>query len=352
MGGDEFVVLLDGDEPRPDPEAIAARLLEVIREPFWLVEGGTPYTITASVGVAVGAYHDASAMLRDADVAVYKAKSAGRDCHVLFMPEMQAAVEERLAMATDLRAAVAREQLFLEYQPTFSIDGRVINGFEALVRWSHPTKGTVSPLDFIPLAEETGLIVDVGCWVLREACVQMAAWHRAGFHLKVNVNVSVRQLGRDGFLATVAQVLADTGLDPRSLVLEITESALMEDAEAMSTRLGELKALGVQVAIDDFGTGYSSLAYLRQFPVDAIKIDRSFLSDLGRSREAAALMHSLIQLGKNLSLEIVAEGIEQEVQIAYLSAEGCHSGQGFLVSYPLSVVDAEAYLEASLRTAL
>jgi diguanylate cyclase (GGDEF)-like protein len=349
MGGDEFVVLLDGDDDEVGAEAIAERLLGVMREPFRLAENGTPYSVTASVGVAIGRYDDASDLLRDADVAVYRAKANGRDRHVLFLPEMHAAVEDRRSTAAELRAALAQDELFLEYQPTYDIQDQRVQGFEALVRWAHPTRGVVAPLDFIPLAESTGLIVQLGTWVLQQSCTQAAAWHEIGHRLKINVNVSPRQLERADFPATVARVLEETGLDPTALVLEITESALMEDAEAAAGRLQGLKALGVQVAIDDFGTGYSSLAYLRQLPVDLIKIDRSFLTDVGHCPEAAALLHSLIQLGKNLGLGTVAEGIEEPEQAAYLLDQQCDSGQGFLFARPMPAGDAERFLDAAAR---
>ncbi|MCU1345292.1 MAG: sensor diguanylate cyclase [Acidimicrobiia bacterium] len=341
LGGDEFVVLLDGDALAPGPEVVADKILEVLREPFRVTSADVTFPITASIGIAVAYDGTASTLLRDADVALYQAKAAGRDCYVIFRPEMQQAAVDRLALGAELRSAIEAQQFYLEYQPTFDVETQQLQGVEALVRWDHPVRGTIPPLDFIPLAEETGLIIELGTWIMREACNQMAQWHSRGYDLRLSVNVASRQLDRADFVQTVAAALNESGLSAERLVLEITESTLMRDADAVAGRLHELKSLGVRIAIDDFGTGYSSLSYLRQFPVDSIKIDRSFLSDLGYSAEAQALVRSLIQLGKNLGLETLAEGIEEHSQMDYLRAEQCDTGQGFLYARPLSVADAE-----------
>jgi diguanylate cyclase (GGDEF)-like protein len=343
MGGDEFVVLLEGEAMAPGPEVVAERILEVLREPFRLTDTDMTLGLSASIGIALSGDGSASDLLRDADIALYRAKANGRDCCVSFRPEMEVAVSDRLALGMELREALENGSLFLEYQPTFDIQTGRVRGVEALVRWAHPERGTILPLDFIPLAEETGIIVDLGTWVLREACRQMADWHRRGYRLLLNVNVSSKQLDRSDFVDVVSSSLRETGLPPEWLVLEITESVLMNDPTATAVRLHQLKRLGVQVAIDDFGTGYSSLSYLRQFPVDSIKIDRSFLADLGHSPEAVALLHSLIQLGKNLGLVTFAEGIELESQMDLLREEQCDAGQGYLFAHPLTAEAAEGF---------
>ena len=236
-------------------------------------------------------------------------------------------------------------QLYLLYQPTFDLQTQVVTGVEALARWAHPTRGIVPPDAFIPLAEANGMIIPIGRWILEQACQQAAAWHAAGHSIGMAVNVSARQLEHDEFVEEVRGALADSDLPPDALTLEINETALMRDATAAAVRLRALKALGVRIAIDDFGTGYSSLAYLRQFPVDALKIDRSFISGIASSPEAGALMHTLIQLGKALGLETLGEGIEEPAQLDKLKQEECDSGQGFLFARALDVEAVTRFLD-------
>ena len=342
LGGDEFVVLVDG----AGPELVAQRLLDVLR-PAFVLEGRerTPLTVTASIGIATASErHTAGDLLRDADVALYQAKAAGKDRSVVFAPAMQAAVRDRLELEMDLRTAVDAHQLRLAYQPIFDLaDGR-ITGVEALLRWDHPERGTIQPDGFVPLLEDTGLIVEVGSWVLEEACRQVAVWRALGHDLDVAVNVSPRQLESDRLVDDVRRALALADLAPAALVVEITESTIMRDTEGGVRRLAALKALGVRLAVDDFGTGYSSLAHLRRFPVDSLKIDRSFISALADSPEAAALVHTLVDLGKALGLVTLAEGIEDDEQHAFLRDEACDRGQGFLVSRPLGPEQLEAFL--------
>jgi EAL domain-containing protein (putative c-di-GMP-specific phosphodiesterase class I) len=257
---------------------------------------------------------------------------------------MHAAVLDHRQLELDLRAALDLDEFFLVYQPICSLETRVVTGVEALLRWQHPIRGVVHPDFFIPLLEETGMIVDVGRWVLRTACEQAALWRQRGFPLALSVNVSAKQLDHDSFVGDVRESLAASGLDPNALVLEITESVAMRDAEDTATRLGEFKALGVRVAIDDFGTGYSSLAHLRRFPVDALKIDRSFIAGISESPETEALVHMLVQLGKTLAIETVAEGIEEHEQFSHLRREHCDSGQGFLIAHPLAAQEVEGFL--------
>jgi diguanylate cyclase (GGDEF)-like protein len=345
LGGDEFVLLVDGAGFDAGPEVVAERILEVLRQPFVLEGISEALLISASIGVAAaGETTTAGELLRDADVALYEAKAAGKDRAMLFAPEMQEAVQDRVTLESDLRLAVERGEFFLVYQPILDLRSHEVTGVEALIRWEHPTRGVVAPNDFIPMLEQTGLILPAGRWVLDEACAQLATWHRAGHHIDMSVNVSARQLDTDGFVDDVTAALASSGLSPSSLILEITESTIMQDTQATIRRLRALKGLGVRIAIDDFGTGYSSLAYLRQFPVDALKIDRSFINAIADSAEAGALIHTLVHLGKALGLSTLAEGIEDRQQFAQLQMEDCDSGQGFLFARPVPAEELEAYL--------
>jgi diguanylate cyclase (GGDEF)-like protein/PAS domain S-box-containing protein len=336
LGGDEFVVLAEGISLDRGPEPIAERIRETLGQPF-VIPGyeDLPVTVTASIGIATGQRASAQELLRDADVALYLAKGKGRNTSVLFESSMQTAAVDRLALKADLGDAITAGQFFLLYQPIFDLGDGGIRSAEALIRWQHPTQGVISPLDFIPVLEESGLIVDVGRWVLHQACAQAARWRSEGHALSVSVNVSMRQLESTSFVHHVSEALALSGLDPEHLTLEITESSLMQDAQATVSRLRRLKELGVMIAIDDFGTGYSSLAYLRQFPVDVLKIDGSFVAELDGSPERAALVHTLVELGRILGLITLAEGIEEVVQLRGLRAELCDRGQGFLVSPPV-----------------
>jgi diguanylate cyclase (GGDEF)-like protein len=348
LSGDEFVVLVEGSALDAGAELVAERLLDVLRQPYD-VNGkiGRQLSLTASIGVAAGLRGNAADLLRDADVALYEAKTAGSNCYVLFESGMQTAAEDRLTFEMDLGEALEDKQLFLLYQPTFDLQSENVIGVEALIRWRHPTRGVIPPVDFIPVAEGSGLIVPIGRWVLDEACRQAATWRERGHRIGMSVNVSGRQLDDDTLIEDVHGALERSGLEPEALTLEITETTLMRDAEATALRLRELKQLGVRIAIDDFGTGYSSLAYLRQFPVDALKIDRSFIGGIAASKEAAALIRTLVQLGKALRIETLAEGIEDQVQLETLQREHCDHGQGFLFSRPLDVGAVEAFLQAS-----
>ncbi len=348
LSGDEFVVLVEGSTLDAGPELVAERLLEVLRRPYD-TNGQTTrqLSLTASIGIALGERASAAELLRDADVALYEAKAAGKDYYMLFKSSMQTAARDRLTLEMDLAEALEQRQLFLQYQPTFDLQSESVIGVEALIRWRHPKRGVIAPIEFIPVAEESGLIVPIGRWVLEEACRQAAIWYRHGHRIDMSVNVSGRQLDDDELIEDVRHVLAESGLDPATLTLEITETTLMRDAEATAKRLRSLKELGVRIAIDDFGTGYSSLAYLRQFPVDALKIDRSFISGIAGSKGSAALIHTLVQLGKTLDIETLAEGIEERSQLETLQREHCDHGQGFLFSRPLNVDAVEKFLAAT-----
>ena len=344
IGGDEFVALLEGMPP-PAVEAVADRVLEVLREPFEL-RASSPKAlhISASVGIALGDRPTAAALLRDADVALYQAKRAGKNQRVTFRAEMHMATQSRVELANDLRSAFAADQFHLVYQPTFDLPTLAISGVEALLRWKHPERGVVMPALFIPVLEESGAIVEVGRWVLREACAEAARLHAAGHRLTMAVNVSMKQLASDTLVDDVTNALTDSGIDPALLELEITEAAIMRDAPTIVERLNRIKSIGVRLAIDDFGTGYSSLAYLRQFPIDSIKIDRSFIAAIGDSPAAAAVIQTLVQLGHSLGISTLAEGIEQQVQLEYLQDQNCDLGQGFLVTPPLAAPDLETFL--------
>ena len=347
LGGDEFVVLVDGSTMDAGPELVAERLLSVLRTPFELegCERG-PLHLTASIGIAAGARASATELLRDADIALYGAKDAGKDCFMVFRPEMHTVVQDRLLMEMDLRDALAEQQYFLVYQPIFDLASGAPTGVEVLLRWRHPIRGVVEPDDFIPLLERSGRIHDVGRWVLTEACRQGARWHGLGYQLDVSVNISARQLETDELIRDVSRALCDAGFDARSLIVELTETAIMRNTPDVVRRLTALKSMGVRVAIDDFGTGYSSLAHLRQFPVDTIKIDRSFIASMADSPEAGVLIRSLVQLGKTLGLETLAEGIEATGQYAQLAREHCDGGQGYLFGRPLETDAVEHFLAA------
>jgi EAL domain-containing protein (putative c-di-GMP-specific phosphodiesterase class I) len=275
---------------------------------------------------------------------MYRAKWEGRNRYAVFETGMQERMRSRLELEMDLREALAEDQFFLVYQPTIDLSTMRPRGVEALLRWRHPERGVLRPDGFLPLLEETGMIVEVGQWVLERACLQAAAWRDAGHAISMAVNVSARQLDTDQITGEIEAALATSGLEPRALAIEVTETTLMRDAEATARRLEEIKGLGVRIAIDDFGTGYSSLGHLQRFPVDALKIDRSFITGLRDNREGETLVHSLVQLGKALSIETFAEGIEQLHELSLLQREACDSGQGFLFARPLDATETEAFL--------
>jgi EAL domain-containing protein (putative c-di-GMP-specific phosphodiesterase class I) len=335
------VVLVEGATAR-----IARRILAVLREPFDLGTG-TPISITTSIGIASGDREAAKDLLRDADIALYEAKGAGRNRFAEFRHEMHIAAHDRLALESDLRGAIARDELFLVYQPILALESGEVTAAEALLRWQHASRGLVPPGEFIALAEESGQIVDIGAWVLETACEQAAQWTADGHPIRISVNVSARQLDAPGLLRAVRHALTRSGLDPDQLVLEITETALMRDPENAAAILRELKSSGVHVAIDDFGTGYSSLAYLQQLPVDSLKIDRTFIAASARTRENDPLIGTLVQLGRSLGLRTVAEGIEDRAQLARLQELGCDRGQGYLFAPPLEAAALERFLSES-----
>jgi diguanylate cyclase (GGDEF)-like protein len=344
LGGDEFIILVESEHDGVSAELVAERLHAALQESFQIAE--TTVSVTASIGIADGDRPSPGDMLRDADIALYQAKADGKNRAVVFRPEMHAAVREHHQVESDLRMALPNDELFLVYQPIWDLASTRVTGVEALLRWRHPTKGIVPPDRFIPQLEETGMIIEVGAWVVRTACRDLQALRAQGLFLDVAVNVSGRQLDDDAFVGVVEDALAETGFDPNALIIEITESVIMRDPEATAARLRALRALGIRVAIDDFGTGYSSLGLLRQFPVDSLKIDRSFIGAMLESTEAEALVRMLVQLGRTLGLEMVAEGIELDAQLCHLRTEECESGQGFLLARPLELGPLTEFLTA------
>ncbi len=352
LSGDEFVVLgeLTADELTLD--LLADRLTEVLREPVELDHGRETISVTASIGVAVGQYATSDALLRDADLALYAAKTAGKDRHVRFTPSMNTGVASRSELETDLSGALREGQFFLLYQPIFDLPSREAVGVEVLIRWRHPQLGVVPPDRFILLAEQSGLIVPIGRWVLHEACRQAAAWVREGVRMGVSVNVSAYQLGRKDFVDHVRSALQESAIEPSLLTLEITETTAMRNVPVACEHLGVIRALGVRVAIDDFGTGYASLSHLQRLPVDILKIDMSFVAALnkcgGWNREllhASELLQAILGVGQALSLAVIAEGIEEQSQMDALEAMGCELGQGFLLGKPSSAEVVKSLLD-------
>jgi diguanylate cyclase (GGDEF)-like protein/PAS domain S-box-containing protein len=336
IGGDEFVVLCEGLPDAAAGAEVAARLRESIAEP--IAVGPEEVEITVSIGVVAAAGADVSpdTLLRDSDEAMYKAKRQGPNVIELFDEQLRTSSRSRLRLLHEMRHAAVDGELRVHYQPSLDLATETLLGMEALVRWQHPTRGMVAPDHFIPFAERSGLINGIGAWVLHEACRQTAAWaadEGAVRDLYMSINVSGRQLAQGaGLVETVRSAIDESGVDPELLVLEVTESAIMDDAEVALRVVNELKELGLKIAIDDFGTGYSSLVYLKRFPVDALKIDRSFVAGLGVNSDDDAIVRSVVQLAHAFGIQVVAEGIETRAQLAILTDLGCEMGQGYLWS--------------------
>jgi diguanylate cyclase (GGDEF)-like protein/PAS domain S-box-containing protein len=340
LGGDEFAVLLEGARGAAEEFGIIAdRMRDTLAGPAEI--GGIPLVVTGSFGIAVageGGQTTSDELLRDADTAMYRAKAAGRNQVARYKPSMRAADLSRAQLTSDLSLAVERDELVLQYQPVVALDSQTVVGFEALVRWDHPARGRLQPNDFIELAEETGAIVDIGHWVLLTACTTAESWRKnmpEGAPFTLAVNLSARQLAHPRLVRDISDALATSGLPPSALVLELTESVIVERPDEVAARFRQLKALGVHLAIDDFGVGYSSLSYLRQFPVDILKIDRSFIDAIHEDGTFPAIVRGLLDLARTLGLETVAEGVETETQRRALVREGCKLGQGYLFAKPL-----------------
>jgi diguanylate cyclase (GGDEF)-like protein len=351
LGGDEFAVFVEDPVDDAGYTQVAERIIAALGRPFRL--GGREVFVGASLGIALAQDGDgADNLLRNADVAMYMAKTRGKGRYERFAPEMHTTAVERIELGADLRHAIEHDEFVLHYQPIVILESGDITGVEALVRWQHPRRGLLAPAQFIPLAEEMGLILPLGAWVLREACDQAQRWRRrrgSSSPLAVTVNVSGRQLQNDQFIADVRAALAASGLEPHALILELTESVLTDQTETVLTTLEALKAVGVRLAIDDFGTGYSSLSYLQRFPIDILKIAKPFVDDVteasapgGANRRALA--QAVITLGNTLAVRTIAEGIELPQQLDRLRELGCDLGQGFHFSKPLPAAQLEALL--------
>ena len=340
IGGDEFTVLLPEIRHIQDAATVAGKILKALAGPFSL--GNHEIFVGTSIGIAFYPFHDdIETLLKSADNAMYRAKEQGGNGYEFYSAEISGASARQLSLEGALRGAVERDELVLHYQPQIDLTRGEIVGVEALVRWQHPERGLLGPMEFIPLAEENGLIVPIGEWVLRTACAQARAWQEAGLRpIRVAVNLSVRQFYQKNLVETVARILEQTGLDSRYLELEITESCLMQNTRTTVALLAELNRLGMRISIDDFGTGYSSLSYLKRFPVDTLKIDRSFICDIGTDHDDDAIVKAIIALAQSLELRVVAEGVETPEQLHFLRTHGCNEIQGYLISRPLPADEA------------
>ncbi len=348
LGNDEFTVLVEGVRTTRDIARVAQKLLSVMEVPYVLA--GETVVVTPSIGVAMsdGEQGDASTLTKAADTAMCRAKESGGNAFRFFTPEMHVAVANRLSLERDLRKAIERDELVLHYQPQVDLVSGDVVGMEALVRWRRGSdEQLVPPGHFIPIAEETGLIEPIGEWVLRTACSDNSSWAKNGVGpLRVSVNLSVRQLRPDQLARTVKEALRSSGLSPELLELEVTESLLMDDVDAARVALGELKELGVRISVDDFGTGYSSMNYLKRFPIDTLKIDQTFVREVPADPDDTAITTAIIALGHGLRMDVVAEGVETEVQLEFLKEQGCDRAQGYLMTRPIPPMDFENWVTA------
>jgi diguanylate cyclase (GGDEF)-like protein/PAS domain S-box-containing protein len=344
LGGDEFTVLVEDITDETESVQVAERIQKELSVPF-LLSGREVFT-TVSMGIAPSAtgYERAEDILRDADTAMYRAKSSGKARYEIFDKAMHARAINLLQMETDMRRALEREEFLLHYQPIVSLENFRLRGFEALVRWQHPERGFISPMDFIPVAEDTGMIIQLGEWVMREACRQMQRWQKmfpVDPPLFISVNLSSKQFSQNTLISTFAMILQETGVKPQTVKLEITESVVMENIDTATEMLRQLRALGVQLAIDDFGTGYSSLSYLHRFPIDTLKIDRSFVTRMSENNENTEIVRTIVVLAQNLGMDVIAEGVETNEQLVLLQKLGCENGQGYFFSKPANSDGAE-----------
>lgn len=348
LGGDEFAVMLEGLSSPRDVEMLASGLLEVIAQPYHIAD--RQLTITTSIGITMypNDNSDTQMLLKNADIAMYQAKEYGRNNFKFFHEQMHADLMQYHELERDIREAIHLGQFHLAYQPKVNVRINQLQGLEALLRWNSPTRGSVSPADFIPVAEESGHIIPLGYWVLNEVCLTLKSWQDKGLTpVPVSVNVSARQFQQPDFHKRVAEVLRKHGVDPSLIEIELTEGLVMEDTDSAQRELAQLKKIGLRISIDDFGTGYSCLSYLRRFPIDVLKIDKSFVQEIGGSRDGESIIDAIISLAKSLRLETVAEGVETASQLHYLLDHGCHVVQGFLFGKPM-----EMHLIEPLLTAL
>jgi diguanylate cyclase len=345
IGGDEFAVILTDITDIQPVEIAAKKIIRILSEPIQLES--KEVFIGASIGVCLFPDHasDISALLRNADTAMYHAKGQGKNRHQIYQPEMESRAIKRFTLENSLRRALESNELMLYYQPQTDIDSDRIIGFEALMRWRHPIMGMVTPDEFIPVAEETGLIMPMGEWALRTACLQGRAWQQAyAQNLVISVNLSGRQLVQNDIVERVLDILAETGMPPHLLDIELTESSLMENTEENIVKMEKLRAAGIRISIDDFGTGYSSISYLKRFPIDTLKIDRSFIRDIPGDADDVAIANTIIAMGNSLRMSVIAEGVEAEDQLNFLRESGCRKAQGFLLGKPMPAHEAEALL--------
>jgi diguanylate cyclase (GGDEF)-like protein len=344
LGGDEFVLLIHEISTPQDAELVARKALAQVAIPTNL--SGLEVHVSPSIGISLcpDDGSSAEALLQHADAAMYHAKKTGRNTLQFFAPAMNAFARERLELESGLRAALAQREFELHYQPKVEIASGRIESAEALIRWRHPKRGLIAPGGFIPLAEETGLIEPIGEWVLNEACRQARAWQSTGLHLRIAVNLSARQFRQENLIDTVRGALARAGLEPRYLELELTETAVMQDAESSVQIMRRLSDLGVRISVDDFGTGYSSLSYLRRLPLDKLKIDRSFIREIVTSHDDAEIVRAIVSLAHTLHLKVIAEGVETEEQLIFLRSLGCDQYQGYYCSPPLPPLEFVALL--------
>ena len=352
LGGDEFSVLLQDIESVRDFEAIAKDIQNSFSKPFFL--GDKEVFASASMGIAHSDnnYKTPEEILRDSELAMYRAKRGGKSQSIVFQPQFRQSSLSPIDLDTDLRRALDRDEMELHYQPIISMRDRTISGFEALLRWSHRSRGVISPNEFIPLAEETGLIYDLGQWVLGKACKQIAAWNKSKEkedQLEISINLSSRQFSDPNLVEGIVENIEKSGFNAEFLKIEITESALMQNAQRSVSMLNQLKDLNIKVCVDDFGTGYSSLSYLHTFPIDTLKIDRSFVHDMSRNFRNMEIIRTIIMLAHNLKLDVIAEGVETGEQDAQLSALGCQFAQGFYFSRPLNSSDAALLIQQNHR---
>jgi diguanylate cyclase (GGDEF)-like protein len=348
IGGDEFAVILENMETPSFASHVAEKLIHALLENFY--PEGHELHIGASIGIALYPEHahEVSTLLRNADTAMYYAKSQGKNHFQIYQPELESRNLKRFALENALRRALEQHELSLHYQPQLDIHENRITGFEALLRWNNPQLGMVSPLDFIPIAEESGLIVPIGEWVLRTACAQARSWlDTYKTEAAISVNLSARQLGKPDIVATILGILAETRLPPHLLDIELTESILMDHTSETLEKLEKIRHAGIRISIDDFGTGYSSMSYLKRYPIDTLKIDRSFISDLPQDIDDAAITDAIIAMGSRLGMDLIAEGVETAEQMQFLHAHGCHKIQGYLIGRPAPAAEIERYLDPS-----
>ena len=351
LGGDEFTILVDDIQDASEALIVADRILQRFFTPIEI--NGESVFPSASIGIVISTceYKNCGDILRDADIAMYRAKSEGKGRYVLFDQEMYEQTLRLTQLESELRHALEHQEFELYYQPIVLLENYQLSGFEALIRWKNPKRGFISPIEFIPLAEDTGLIVAIGDWVLKEACQQLKSWQNQfgeATNLKMSINLSSHQIQKADLIDKLDLVLAETGVNGNAIRLEITESTLMDQGELTIAKLSQLRARNIQLSIDDFGQGYSSLSYLHRFPINILKIDRAFVEQMTEGNEHIEIVRTITMLAHTLNMSVVAEGVETQHQVDILKSLGCEFGQGYLFSHPLSAIAAEQTIAASL----